>query len=174
MIPGTVDRKACAASQSSLPIKSQGCPMPSPINVGLQLSHLRWITYQLEMCLSYYWVVTSDLLQLLGAETCSQFLFPNVYLLLEFCQGTPGVALYVSIIWRCHQEARGFPVGSVVKNPPAMQERQIWSLVRKMPWSGNPLQYSHWDNSMDQGAWQVTVTGLQRVTHDWATEHAGT
>ena len=50
------------------------------------------------MCLSYYWVVTSDLLLLLGAETCSQFLFPNVYLLLEFCQGTPGVALYVSII----------------------------------------------------------------------------
>ena len=43
-----------------------------------------------------------------------------------------------------------------------------------MPWSGNPLQYSHQDNPMDQGVWQVTVMGLQRVEHDWTAEHAGT
>ena len=29
---------------------------------------------------------------------------------------------------------RGFPGGSVVKNPPALQETQVLSLVGKMPW----------------------------------------
>ena len=28
----------------------------------------------------------------------------------------------------------GFPGGSVVKNLPTVQERQVWSLVRKIPW----------------------------------------
>ena len=33
----------------------------------------------------------------------------------------------------------------------------------------NPLPYSCLKNSMDRGAWQVMVYGLQRVGHDWAT-----
>ena len=32
--------------------------------------------------------------------------------------------------------------------------------------NGNPLQYSCLENSMDRGAWQATVHGLQRVGHD--------
>ena len=36
--------------------------------------------------------------------------------------------------------------------------------------NGNPLQYSCLENSMDRGAWQATVNGLQRVGHDWATK----
>ena len=35
--------------------------------------------------------------------------------------------------------------------------------------SGNPLQYSRLENSMDQGAWGATVLGLQRVGHNWVT-----
>ena len=27
--------------------------------------------------------------------------------------------------------------------------------------NGNPLQYSGWDNSMDRGAWQATVHGVE-------------
>ena len=32
--------------------------------------------------------------------------------------------------------------------------------------NGNPLQYSCLENSMDRGAWQATVHGLQRVEND--------
>ena len=32
--------------------------------------------------------------------------------------------------------------------------------------NGNPIQYSCLENSMDRGAWQATVHGLQRVRHD--------
>ena len=35
--------------------------------------------------------------------------------------------------------------------------------------NGNPLQYSCLDNSMDRGAWQATLMGLQRVRHHWTT-----
>ena len=35
--------------------------------------------------------------------------------------------------------------------------------------NGNPLQYSCLENSMDREASWVTVHGLQRVGHDWAT-----
>ena len=49
-----------------------------------------------------------------------------------------------------------FPGGSVVKNPPVMQEMQ-----GSIPGSGrspgegndNPLQYSSLENPMDEGAW---------------------
>ena len=40
--------------------------------------------------------------------------------------------------------------------------------------NGNPLQYSCLENPMDRGAWQVTVHGLQRVGHNWATDHMPT
>ena len=36
--------------------------------------------------------------------------------------------------------------------------------------NGYPLQYSCLENSMDRGAWQTTVYGLQRVEHNWAIE----
>ena len=37
--------------------------------------------------------------------------------------------------------------------------------------SGNSLQYSCLENSMDRGAWQATVMGPQRVGHGSVTEH---
>ena len=36
---------------------------------------------------------------------------------------------------------------------------------------GNPFQYSCLENSVDRGAWQATGHGVQRVRHDWMTEH---
>ena len=36
--------------------------------------------------------------------------------------------------------------------------------------NGNPLQYSCLDNPMDKGAWQATVHGVARVTHNLATK----
>ena len=36
--------------------------------------------------------------------------------------------------------------------------------------NGNPLQFSCLGNSMDRGAWRVTVRGVARVGHDLATK----
>ena len=55
-----------------------------------------------------------------------------------------------------------------------MQETWVRTLGRgRSPGggNGNALQYSCLENSMDRGAWQATVHGLQRVRHDLATEH---
>ena len=58
----------------------------------------------------------------------------------------------------------GFPGGSVVKNPPAIQEVRVQSLGQKDSLkkkkkerfsgegNGNPLQYSCLGNPMDRGA----------------------
>ena len=40
--------------------------------------------------------------------------------------------------------------------------------------NGNPLQYSCLENPMDSGAWWVTVYGVTRAGHDWATKHTHT
>ena len=58
----------------------------------------------------------------------------------------------------------GFPGGSVLKNLPANAGKagDLSSIPgsRKSPGegSGNPLQYSCLENSMDRGAWWDTVT----------------
>ena len=36
--------------------------------------------------------------------------------------------------------------------------------------NGNPLQYSCLENPMDRGAWQATVHGVKRVSHDLETK----
>ena len=59
-----------------------------------------------------------------------------------------------------HRISQGFPGGSTVKNPPAMQKMQVISLGQEEPPEegiGNLLQYSCLGNPMDRGAWQVTV-----------------
>ena len=40
--------------------------------------------------------------------------------------------------------------------------------------NGNPLQYSCLENSMDRGAWQATVHGVQRAGHDQVTAYTDT
>ena len=74
-------------------------------------------------------------------------------------------------------EIKGFPCGTIVKNLPANagDARDMGSIPEsgRSPGvgNGNPLQYSCLENFMDRGAWWATVR-LQRVRHDWATEHA--
>ena len=53
----------------------------------------------------------------------------------------------------------------MVKNLPAMQETQVWSLgLGRSPGEGNgyPLQYPCLENSMDGGAWRATIHGVAR------------
>ena len=52
-------------------------------------------------------------------------------------------------------KCRASLVTQMVKNLPAMQETQVWSLHWEIPGdkNGNPLQYSCLENPMDRGAW---------------------
>ena len=72
----------------------------------------------------------------------------------------------------------GFPNGSVVKNPPAMQETQVWSLGQE-----DPLEEEEMATHSSILAWKIPRTeepgvlrsmGLQKVRHDWVTEHTYT
>ena len=52
-------------------------------------------------------------------------------------------------------------VAQMVKNPPSMQEpRGQEDLLEKE--SGNPLQYSGLENSMDRRTWRATVHGVAK------------
>ena len=59
----------------------------------------------------------------------------------------------------------GFPGGSVVKNLPACDAGDPGLIPGpgRSPGEGigNPLQYSCLENSMDKGAWQATVYGVE-------------
>ena len=60
------------------------------------------------------------------------------------------------------QNKLGFPGGSVIKNPPANAgDAGLIPGLERSPGvgNGNPLQYSHWENPMDRGAWQAIVHG---------------
>ena len=66
---------------------------------------------------------------------------------------------------------RGFPGGSVVKNPPANagDEDLIPGLGRSPgEGNGNPLQYSCLGNSVDRGPWRAMVYKVKELD---MTEH---
>ena len=59
----------------------------------------------------------------------------------------------------------GFPGGSVGKEP-ARDLLLILELGRpSREGSGNPVQYSCLENSMDRGAWQATVRGVAKESN---------
>ena len=71
----------------------------------------------------------------------------------------------------------GFPVGSVIKKPPAnsgdaVDVGSIPGWGRSPRWgNGNPLQSSCLGNPMDRGAWRATVHGVsksQTLLSNWA------
>ena len=68
-------------------------------------------------------------------------------------------------------------MAQIVKNPPAMQDTQVWSLGQEYPLlkeMAYPLHYSCLENSIDRGAWWATVHGVKRVGRNWATNTATT
>ena len=69
------------------------------------------------------------------------------------------------------QRLLGFPDGSTVQKPPAMQETACnagdavstpGSERSATEGNGNPLQYSCLGNPMDRGAWQATIHGVTK------------
>ena len=68
---------------------------------------------------------------------------------------------------------RGFPGGSVVKNPPAKQEIQIQSRGQEDPLEEEMATHSSilaWGNPWTEEPGGLQSTGLQRVGHDLATK----
>ena len=68
---------------------------------------------------------------------------------------------------------RGFPIGRVVKNPPAStgDKSSIPGSVRSPEGrNGNPIQYSCLGKPMDRGTWPATVHGGLKESD--TTEHA--
>ena len=63
---------------------------------------------------------------------------------------------------------RGFPGGTVVKNPPAnagdTRDTGLIPGSKRSPGEGNdnPFQYSCLENLMDRGAWWATVHGVTK------------
>ena len=62
---------------------------------------------------------------------------------------------------------RASPMVQKAKNPPAMQGTQEMCLIPESGRSsgggnGNPLPHSCFENSMDRGAWRVTVHGVAK------------
>ena len=74
-------------------------------------------------------------------------------------------------------KGKGFPGGSVVKNPPTnagdSRDMDLIPGLGRSPERGNgtPLQYSCLENPTDRGAWQATVHEVtERVRHDLLTK----
>ena len=71
-------------------------------------------------------------------------------------------------IWMKLNMFKGFPDGSVVKNPPtsAGDARDLVSIpgLGRSPigGNGNPLQCSCLENPMDRGVWWATVCGVTK------------
>ena len=101
---------------------------------------------------------------------------PGTFNSFQFVAITNCVAAMNILLWswwtrKC--SSRGFPVGLVVKNLPAMQEMQVQSLGGKIPWRRK------WQPTPIFLPWQIPWTeeprGLQsmesqRVRHDWITK----
>ena len=68
-----------------------------------------------------------------------------------------------------HSSAKAFPGGPVVKNPPAMQETQVWSLDREDPLEGQPPSgILIWEIPRTEEPGGLQSMGPQRVSPDWA------
>ena len=60
---------------------------------------------------------------------------------------------------------RGFPGGSVIKNPPANAGDMGLTPGPGIPpgeGNGNPLQYSCLENPMDRAVWRATIHGITK------------
>ena len=80
---------------------------------------------------------------------------------------------HIFIHTHIHTHIRGFPYNSISKES-ACNAGDLCLIpgLGRSPGegNGNPLQCSWLENSMDGGAWQVTVHGVSRVRHDLATK----
>ena len=70
-------------------------------------------------------------------------------------------------------DRKGFPGGSAVKNPPAIQETQVWSLGQEDPlekWLATHSSILPWEIPWAEEPGGLQSMGVTRVRHDWATK----
>ena len=85
-----------------------------------------------------------------------------------FCAKKAWTSLVLSGIWPAQSAQWGFPGGSEVKNPSAVQYTQetwVWHQGWEDPGgegNGNPVQYSYLEDPMDRGAWKTTVYAVAK------------
>ena len=98
--------------------------------------------------------------QLLVCKQFAEIIVPKVA-----TQGTDLISL--TVLWR------GFPGGTVVKNPPAKAgDVGLIPELGRSPGegNGNPLQDSCLGNFTDRGAWRATVHEVARARYNLATK----
>ena len=74
-----------------------------------------------------------------------------------------------------HTRKRASRVAQLVKNVPAMQQTQVWSLVGDATWrrACNPLPvFLSGESPWIEEPGRLQSRGSQRVGHDWVTEHS--
>ena len=67
----------------------------------------------------------------------------------------------------------GFPVAQTIKNLPAMQETQVWSLCWEDPlekWTATNSSVLAWKIPWTEETSRLQSMGSQRVRHDWVTD----
>ena len=85
------------------------------------------------------------------------------------------VLLLASCIQAFCEWSWGFPGGSVVKNPPAMQEIWVQSLGWKYPLEEGMAAHSHilaWETPWSEEPCSLQFMGSKRVGYNLVTEHA--
>ena len=73
--------------------------------------------------------------------------------------------LHITITWDFYLQIRASVVAQVIKNLPAIQETQIWSLGREDPLEKGMATHSSnscLENSLDRESWQATVHGVAK------------
>ena len=136
----------------------------------LSLPPVRYIP-QLILWETRLWVHTNTRLSLIRVVTWKPRLY-NTFMQCIFATWFPQLFINALSI------VGSFSGGAVVKNPLANagDPRDTGSIPGsgRSPGvgNGNLLQYSCLGNPLDRGACQATVQGLQRVRHNYATEHA--
>ena len=105
---------------------------------------------------------------------CSMSGFPVLHRLLELAQthvhwlglilGHASIYLHLKIA--INNTSLGFSGGASGKEPACQRRwgkrRGFDPWVGKIPWKGNPLQYSYLGNPMDRGACQTTFNGVTK------------
>ena len=84
------------------------------------------------------------------------------------CGGISDFALLIPFIPR-------FPGGSMVKNPAAKQETQVWSLNQEHPLEKEMATHSSilvWEIPWTEEPGGLQCMGSRRIGHDWAHTHA--
>ena len=124
---------------------------------------------------SFFLMLKSDLTELngslvrLGPDPLDMTMTPASFVKLLSGPSRCPKLIWIWLPWQ-HLKSSWFKVkaslvAQLVKNPPAMHETWVRSLVLgRSPGEGrgNPLQYSCLDNPMDRGAWRATVHGVSK------------